>query len=188
MIIEVNTKLLHMPEQINVNQLFFLSVVLDKNQKSNQDVRKIVSLISDDEIQYLVDQNLISSTNEGDKIIYLPTEKLTEFLKPSKTYFELFSEIYPKYVLRPDGTKAYLKTNINRCHHLFNLYTGLSEAMAQHLIDCLNFEVSKKTRTGKIGYMKTMYKWLIEHQWEESEAEMQDETKNEASTYGTELI
>lgn len=177
-----------MPEQINVNQLFFLSVVLDKNQKSNQDVRKIVSLISDDEIQYLVDQNLISSTNEGDKIIYLPTEKLTEFLKPSKTYFELFSEIYPKYVLRPDGTKAYLKTNINRCHHLFNLYTGLSEAMAQHLIDCLNFEVSKKTRTGKIGYMKTMYKWLIEHQWEESEAEMQDETKNEASTYGTELI
>jgi hypothetical protein len=188
MIIEVNTKLLHMPEQINVNQLFFLSVVLDKNQKSNQDVRKIVSLISDDEIQYLVDQNLISSTNEGDKIIYLPTEKLTEFLKPSKTYFELFSEIYPKYVLRPDGTKAYLKTNINRCHHLFNLYTGLSEAMAQHLIDCLNFEVSKKTRTGKIGYMKTMYKWLIEHQWEESEAEMQDETKSEASTYGTELI
>ena len=177
-----------MPEQINVNQLFFLSVVLDKNQKSNQDVRKIVSLISDDEIQYLVDQNLISSTNEGDKIIYLPTEKLTEFLKPSKTYFELFSEIYPKYVLRPDGTKAYLKTNINRCHHLFNLYTGLSEAMAQHLIDCLNFEVSKKTRTGKIGYMKTMYKWLIEHQWEESEAEMQDETKSEASTYGTELI
>ena len=80
MIIEVNTKLLHMQEQINLNQLFFLSVVLDKNQKSNQDVRKIVSLISDDEIQYLVDQNLISSTEEGDKKIYLPTEKLTDIL------------------------------------------------------------------------------------------------------------
>ena len=187
MIIEVNTKLLHMPEQINLNQLFFLSTVLDKNQKSNQDVRKIVSLISDDEVQYLVDQNLISSTETGDAKIYQPTDKLTEFLKPSKTYFELFSDIYPKYVLRPDGTKAYLKTNINRCHHLFNLYTGLSEAMAQHLIDCLQFEVSKKTRTGKLGYMKTMYKWLVEHCWEESEAEMADASTS-AATYGTDII
>ena len=176
MIIEVNTKLLHMPEQINTNQLFFLSTVLDKNQKSNQD-----------EIQYLIDQNLISSTTEGDAIIYRPTEKLTDFLKPSKTYFEQFSEIYPKYVLRPDGTKAYLKTNINRCHHLFNLYTGLSEAMAQHLIECLDFEVSKKVRTGKLGYMKTMYKWLVEHAWEESEQEMSD-TKTNSTAYGTELI
>ena len=176
-----------MPEQINTNQLFFLSTVLDKNQKPNQDVRKIVSLISDDEIQYLIDHNLISSTTEGETITYLPTDKLKDFLKPSKTYFELFSEIYPKYVLRPDGTKAYLKTNINRCHHLFNLYTGLSEAMAQHLIDCLNFEVDKRMRNGKLGYMKTMYKWLVEHNWEESEQEMAD-TQTSSTTYGTELI
>ena len=187
MIIEVNTKLLHMPEQINTNQLFFLSTVLDKNQKPNQDVRKIVSLISDDEIQYLIDHDLISSTTEGETITYLPTDKLKDFLKPSKTYFELFSEIYPKYVLRPDGTKAYLKTNINRCHHLFNLYTGLSEAMAQHLIDCLNFEVDKRMRNGKLGYMKTMYKWLVEHAWEESEQEMSDVQTN-STAYGTELI
>ena len=176
-----------MPEQINTNQLFFLSTVLDKNQKPNQDVRKIVSLISDDEIQYLIDHDLISSTTEGETITYLPTDKLKDFLKPSKTYFELFSEIYPKYVLRPDGTKAYLKTNINRCHHLFNLYTGLSEAMAQHLIDCLNFEVDKRMRNGKLGYMKTMYKWLVEHNWEESEQEMTD-TQTSSTTYGTELI
>lgn len=188
MIIEVNTKLLHMQEEINLNQLFFLSVVLDKNQKSNQDVRKIVSLISDDEIQYLVDQNLISSIDEGESVIYRPTEKLTEYLKPSKTYFELFKDIYPKYVTRPDGTKGYLQANINKCHHLFNLYTGLSEAMAQHLIDCLNFEMSKKMQQGKLGYMKTMYKWLIEHHWEESEAEMTDTINNKVSSYGTELI
>ena len=121
MTINLETKLLDLPVKINLNQLVFLSMVFDSNQKRNQDVRKIVSLISDDEIQYLIDQNLISSTTEGDAIIYRPTGKLTDFLKPSKTYFEQFSEIYPKYVLRPDGTKAYLKTNINRCHHLFNL-------------------------------------------------------------------
>lgn len=187
MIIEVNTKLLRMPEKINLNQLFFLSAVLDKNQKSNQDVRNIVSLISDEEIQYLVYNDLISLKKNGEKQMYVATQKLTDFLKPSQTYFELFSEIYPKYVLRPDGSKAYLKTNINKCKHLFDLYTGLSEAMAKHLIDCLSFEVEKKTQTGKLGYMKTMYKWLTEHKWEESEAEMSDKTITQTS-YGTELM
>ncbi len=61
MIIELNTKLLDYPDKLNLNQLVFLSMVLDKNQKSNnQDVRKIVSLISDDEISYLIEQGLIT--------------------------------------------------------------------------------------------------------------------------------
>ena len=51
MIIELDTSLLNAAENINMNQLVFLSMVLDKNQKSyNQDVQKLVSLITDDEI------------------------------------------------------------------------------------------------------------------------------------------
>ena len=49
------------------------------------------------------------------------------------------------------------------------------------------FEVSKKTQTGKLSYMKTMYKWLVEHAWEESEQEMSDVQTN-STAYGTELI
>ena len=61
MIIEVETKILDIPG-INLNQLVFLSVVLNKNQKyNNQDVHKVVSLISDDEIQQLIDKDLITS-------------------------------------------------------------------------------------------------------------------------------
>ena len=61
MIIELDTKLLNLPANINLNQLVFLSMVLDKNQKTyNQDVRKLVSLISDDEISYLINQGLIT--------------------------------------------------------------------------------------------------------------------------------
>ena len=56
MIIELNTKLLDIPG-LNSNQLIFLSLVLDKNQKTyNQDVRKIVSLVSDEEISNLISQ------------------------------------------------------------------------------------------------------------------------------------
>ena len=80
MIIEVNSKLLDMPEQINLNQLVFLSMILDKNQKPYQDVQKIVSLISDDEISYLINQGLITSMERGNSIIYQVTDKVNDFV------------------------------------------------------------------------------------------------------------
>lgn len=187
MIIEVDTKLMELPEQINLNQLIFLSMVLDKNQKSNQNVRKIVSLISDDEILYLINQGLITSTMTGESITYHPTEKLINFLKPEKNHFDVFYDMYPIYVLRPDGSKSYLRANIHKCRHLYNTYVGNSNAMAEHINNCLAYEIDKKTRTGKISYMKTMWRWLVDHQWEETEEEMSDTTK-QTNAYGTELI
>jgi hypothetical protein len=69
MIIEINTKLLDIPEVTNSNQLLFLSMVLDKNQKSNQDVRKLISLISDDDISYLITAGLVTSMERDNKKI-----------------------------------------------------------------------------------------------------------------------
>lgn len=188
MIIELNTKLLDI-EGVNSNQLIFLSLILDKNQKTyNQDVRKLVSLVSDEEISNLVSQGLITSIERGKSIIYDATDKLKEVVAPKRDYFDLFYDMYPTYVLRPDGTKNYLRANVNKCRHLFNVYCGQSEAMREHLINCLDFEIKKKMSQGKISYMKTMWRWLVDHQWEESEEEMQDNSNKEESTYGTELI
>jgi hypothetical protein len=41
--------------------------------------------------------------------------------------------------------------------------------------------------TGKIGYMKTMWRWLVDHQWEEIEEELKDTDKT-VSAYGTDII
>lgn len=188
MIIEVNTKLLHLEGGININQLIFLSLVLDKNQKSHQDVRQIVSLISDDEIQDLISRGLIVSVVTNNAVIYSSTKKLNDFIKPDKDYFDVFYEMYPVYVMRPDGSKTYLRANVNKCRHLYNTYVGKSEATAEHINACLKFEIEKKTKEGKICYMKTMWRWLVDHQWEETEAEMQDQTKQTYNAYGTELI
>lgn len=188
MIIELNTKLLDTPEQLTINQLVFLSMVLDKNQTTkNQDVRRLVSLISDDEISYLVQQNLITSIERGEFIVYEPTEKLKGYLSLEKDYFDVFYDRYPVYVLRPDGSKSYLRANVNKCRHLFNVICGKSSAMAEHLINCLDFEIDKKMKEGKISYMKTMWRWLVDHQWEESEEEMNDVEKP-VNDYGTTLI
>lgn len=188
MIIEVNTKLLDLPEKLNLNQLIFLSIVLDKNQKSNQNVRKIVSLISDEEIQYLVQQGLITLIEKGNSTIYQETDKLISYITPSKDLFDVFYEMYPVYVLRPDGSKSYLRANVHKCRHYFNVQTGNSIDYKEHIINCLKYEIDKKTREGRLSYMKTMWRWLIDHQWEETEEEMQDMQNKVQNTYGTELI
>ena len=188
MIIEVNTKLLDEFPELNSNQLLFLSMVLDKNQPSYQDVRKIVSLISDDEIQYLVDQHLISSIERGDSVKYEPTDKLKEQTALSKSYFDLFYDMYPVYVVRADGSKSYLRANVNKCRHFFDTKCGKSSAMAEHIIHCLEYEIDKRMREGSISYMMTMWNWLTRSQWEAVEDEMEDSKKVSVSTYGTELI
>lgn len=188
MIIEVNTKLLDGEEKLNSNQLLFLSIVLDKNQPKYQDVRKIVSLISDDEIQYLIDHELITSIERENSITYQPTEKLNNLVKPARDYFDVFYDMYPVYVMRADGSKSYLRANVNKCRNFFNSKCGRSTAMAEHLINCLEFEISKRMREGSIGYMMTMWNWLTRSQWEAVEEEMQDTELKTNQSYGTELI
>ena len=189
MIIEVNTNILD-AGSINLHQLLFLSLVLDKNQKSNQDVRKVVSQISDEDISNLIDQELITSIERDDKgtIEYHPTDKLIKKVTPEKDYFDLFYEMYPVYVMRPDGSKSYLRANVNKCRHLFNMKVGKSSAMAEHIIKCLDFEISKRMREGSLSYMMTMWNWLTRSQWEVSEEEMLDSEQKSAKAYGTELI
>ena len=188
MIIEVNTKLLDLEEQINSNQLLFLSIVLDRNQLKYQDVRKIVSLISDDEIQYLIDHELIISIERDNSITYQPTDKLKNFLAKEKDYFDLFYDMYPVYVLRSDGTKSYLRANVNKCRHFFNAKCGRSSAMAEHIIKCLDYEISKRMREGSLSYMMTMWNWPTRSQWEAVEEEMNDNELKVSQSYGTELI
>ena len=188
MILEIHTKLLDIPEKINSNQLLFLSMLLDKNQKfNNQDAKKIVSLINDDEIAYLEQQGLITSIERRNAITYQETQKLKNYVTTERSYFDLFYDMYPVYAVRPDGTKTYLRANKNKCRNLYNIYIGNNYSQAEHINKCLLKEVDKKISTGKLGYMKTMWRWLQDHQWEEIEEELLHE-QNTQQAYGTELI
>ena len=187
MIIEVNTRLLDKEPDLTASQLIFLSMVLDKNQPKYQDVQKVVSLVSNDDISYLIEQGLISSIERGDSITYVPTDKLKQEVAPAKDYFDLFYDMYPVYVMRKDGTKSYLRANVNKCRNFFNTKCGKSSAMAEHIIRCLDYEISKRMREGSLSYMMTMWNWLTRSQWEAIEDELNDAPKT-VSTYGTELI
>ena len=58
-----------------------------------------------------------------------------------------------------------------------------------YVIDCLRYEIDDKMRTGKMGYMKTMWKWLTQHEWETFEEQMKlDDYQPNTYNYGTDVI
>ena len=188
MILELDTTLLDMFNELSINQLVFLTLVLNESQNKNQDIHSFLSRISETEIQGLIDNDLITVTTSGDNKIYKVTDKLTPYLEEDKTWFDEFYEVFPTYVTRPDGTKGFLRSNINRCRTEYKKIVGKSKAMHEHIMKCLKFEINDKMMTGKLGYFKTMWKWLIQHEWEVIEEQMQHEQSvepiNEIS-YGT---
>ena len=189
MILELDTSLFDIGE-LSINQLVFLTLCINDIKANNQDVHKFLSRISETEIQSLIDQDLIVSTTLDDNISYEPSEKLKNLLKEDKSWFEQFYERFPVYVTRPDGTKGFLRANINKCRKEYNRIVGKSKAMHEHLINCLNYELENKMLTGKLGYMKTMWKWLTQHEWEVLEEAMQEESYSpqQTYTYGTTVI
>lgn len=182
MILELDTNLFNTGE-ISINQAVFLTLCLnEKHQANHQDVHQFLSRISEAEIQSLIDQNLISFTTKDDNKIYEPTDKLLSFFKTKEDMFNEFYKLFPVYVTRPDGTKGFLRANINKCRKEYNRIIGKSRAMHEHLMKCLNWEIENKMMTGKLGYMKTMWKWLTQSEWETLEEQMQFE--QEGGTYG----
>ena len=102
MIIELDTSLLEIIDNISINQLVFLSLVLDKNQKSHQGITPLIRLVSDSEIQDLIDRNLIQKKDDSKKLMYKPTKELVDKLTPKDVLFEQFYTLYPIMVNRPD--------------------------------------------------------------------------------------
>lgn len=190
MILELDTALFDIGN-ISINQLVFLTLCLNENQIINQDVHEFLSRISEAEIQSLIDQGLITSITDDNNKTYCPTQKLLDSLKTDKTMFDEFYEAYPIYVTRPDGTKGFLRANIAKCRKEYNRAIGKSSAMHHHLLDCLKFELDNKTMSGKIGYMKTMWKWITQREWETVEEELKVEgpvINNQNYGYGTAVI
>ena len=187
MILELDTSLLN-KFSISINQLVFISLVLNDNQINNQDIHELLSRVNEEEIQDLIQRNIIVVTISDDNKIYSPSKELLDFIKKNEqSMFDEFYEVFPIYVTRPDGTRGFLRSNVNKCRKEYNRIIGKSKAMHEHILSCLRYEIDDKLQTGKIGYMKTMWKWLTQHEWECYEEQMNLEQQT-ANSYGTGIL
>ena len=104
MVLELDTSLLDMIKPLTINQLVFLNLVLDVNQKSIKHVSQLVSLVSEAEIQDLINRGYIVKEISNEAITYLPTDNLIKIVERKITMFDEFYAAYPQVVIRPDGT------------------------------------------------------------------------------------
>lgn len=185
MILQINTDLLKKIDHLSINQLVFLSLVLDNNQKSNQDIAAIVSQVNDNEIQDLVERNFLIKKVKNNKVTYEETKKLVSLLT-EEDLFDKFKEVYPKVVIRPDGTKGFLQGNSKKCRDLYKKLVKNDITKHNHILGCLQKEIEDKTLSGKLCYMKTMWKWITNSEWENYE-ETKDESTSE-QLYGATLL
>lgn len=183
MILEFDTSIFKITKDyngysLNINQAIYLTLKMNKNQNKNQSIHKLLDLMSDTEIKELIDHSLLTEDKELVK-------EYKEKLEPCSDFFQQFYNTYPDVVTRSDGTRGFLKANVNKCRKEYNKIVGKSLAMHEHIMDCLKFEMDKKLTTGRTAYFKNLWNWLVQHEWEAIENEMEYERKesNEIS-YG----
>ena len=182
MILEFDTSLFKKTKDyndynLNINQAIYITLCLNNNQNKNQSIHELLDRVSDTDIQELIDNSLLTKDK---KIV----KEYSDWLQPEQSFFEQFYTVFPDVVIRTDGTRGFLKANINKCKKEYYRTVGNSLAMHQHIIKCLNYEIEQKLSTGKMAYFKTMWKWLTNHEWEAIENEL-EYNKVEEDGYGT---
>lgn len=71
MILELDTSLLN-KFNLSINQLVFISLVLNGNQINSQDIHELLSRVNEEEIQELINRNIVVvTTSDNNKFIVL---------------------------------------------------------------------------------------------------------------------
>lgn len=181
MLIEIDTDTLKRLK-LSANQLICLRLLMDKkNQKEYQNFIA-VSPMTEAEIDSLKTKEYIVTDDNGNIEV---TEKFTS-LFDKNDLFDEFYDLYPKLIIRPDGTKDYLRIDVNRCRRYYNKIVGKSKTRHKHIIECLEAEINYRTQTNNMRYMKRMPRWLFNEEWQVGEELINDAKKaaNAEDTYG----
>jgi len=174
--------------QVDVNYLLKNRITVDQfliaqliYEKSYELLGSYLDLYSSEELKSLilglVKAGLIDNYNFEDQY------DLNKFIiKPSFVrilaqgdFFDEFVQTYPTSVIRPDGTKDYLRTDLNRCRRIYNKITGSKYSLHLNILQCLQFELAIRRKEGKLCYMKRLPKWLSSEEWKCYEQRIKDE-------------
>jgi len=107
-------------------------------------------------------------------------------------YFDDLMKTFPVSVMRPDGSKDYLRTDLPRCRKKYASITHGTKMIHDHILKCLQYEVDLRNKEGRLGFMKRLPNWLASEEWKSYEQRMLDdslsgETKEVGEKYGTRL-
>lgn len=164
--------------RVTVDQFLVAQLIYEKNYDL---LNQYLALYSTDDLRSLfislVKVGLADNYNfEGQydfsKVIIKPS--FTKVLAQGD-FFDEFIQSYPASIVRPDGTKDYLRTDLNRCRKAYSRITGNKHVIHENILNCLKFEIMLRRKEGKLGYMKRLPKWLASEEWKIYEQRLKDE-------------
>ncbi len=184
MIIEIDISQL-IKLKINAHQYLIAKLMLD-NQKVLEKYT-VASPITPDDTKTLVRAGVIEDSDLFIKSSELHLTKKWKDLHNNDNWFEELLAVYPKMVIRPDGSKDFLHINPKLCKKQYLKIVGNDYDKHRRILNALFREVSELTKRGKLGFMTRLPKWIAAEGWL-AELAKEDEVVTEApKAYGTEL-
>ena len=194
MIIEIDTLVLER-EKLTPTQFYVLQLLSETQTTSLQSWYDTLGFptVVDQELKNLIDLEFLMSYNTSVNIDFTKLKILPKgiaLLGMDRDWFQELVDRYPVKTIRSDGTKDYLRTDLTRCHRLYQKLTNGNLGKHEKIIDCLDYELRIRERENSLGYMKRLPKWLISEEWKAFEERMRDEESKDVEDhiYGTDLI
>lgn len=177
MLLQVDVESL-IKNRVTIDQFLVTQLIFEKNTTL---LNKYLELYSKDDLKRLfinlVRVGLVDDYNTSDEF---DINKL--IVKPSFTkvlaqgdFFDELVQVYPVSVIRPDGVKDYLRTDLNRCRKAYARITSNKLVIHQNILECLRFEIALRRKENNIGYFKRLPKWLASEEWKIYEQRIKDE-------------
>lgn len=171
---------------ISPNQ-YTLSYLLHKQEYI--DFHKLKDIIGEEktieELSQLDDRSFIKIKENADPLdpsnISIRNKFL--FIIEEGDYFDELVENYPIKVFRPDGTKDYLRSDLNRCRKNYKKIAP-SRKKHQRVLKALEFEKKVREMEDSWKYMKKLPKWLSSEEWKVFEERMKDEQEKDGEQLG----
>jgi hypothetical protein len=194
MLLQVDVNYL-LKNRITVDQFLIAQLIYEKNYEL---LNLYLDLYSSEELKNiflgLVKTGLIDNYNYNDQYDFNKFIIKPYFVSilAQGDFFDEFIQTFPAFIIRPDGTKDYLRTDLNRCRRTYNKITNNKYAIHLHILQCLQFEIAIKRKEGKLAYMKRLPRWLASEEWKCYEQRIKDENLESLSNteelgYGNKL-
>lgn len=184
MVIDINTDNL-INSGLSPNQYVISILIYERAYNTLETLKLHFPEIIEESVAALLNKEIIIEASN--RIGYTTTDKFSESILHADFFDNLLS-VYPVFVVRNGNNKDYLRTDRSRCRKKYAKITRNKKSIHNHIIKCLEFEITTRQNEGTMSFMKRLPNWLDGKEWESWAERMEHEAAPiKQKAYGTDL-
>lgn len=124
-------------------------------------INKMISIFkpNEEDINNLIEKKVIKDGSTIDNLSFTDS-----FLGKNRDYFNEFLSEYPTVVVRPDGTKDYLKTSLSRCK-LSYISKIITLEDHENAMKGLRNNIKSAVISDKMKFFKKLINYIRDEEW-----------------------